>query len=295
MSIRNLTDKQRLGLEYLMIAVGTAIMAFSSKIFLDPKGLIPGGFTGIAIIVRHITEGAVKGGVPLWLTNLVLNIPLIPIVIKLKGWSFAERTLVASLLFSFWLAVIPYFEVVDRDDLFLASVYGGILMGGGIGLVFLGKGTTGGTDMCGAILQHFFPHISVPKIMQLLDILITVVGVIVFGVDIALYAIIVVYFTAKLSDRMIEGIKTSTMAYIISDHAEEIADKIMHGLDRGVTGLHGRGMYTNREKTILLCVTTPKELIKIKDIVVAIDNRAFVIVSDSREVLGEGFVEYNMH
>lgn len=290
--MKKLTKNERVVLEYLMITVGTALMAFATKILLDPQGLIPGGFTGVAIIVKYLTRDLTEGGVALWVTNLVLNVPLIPIVIKLKGWRFAERTLAGSLLFSFWLAVIPYFQLLEQEDIFLAAVYGGILMGAGIGLVFLGKGTTGGTDMCGAILQHFFPHLSVSKLMQLLDVIITAVGVVVFGIHTALYAILTVYLTAKLSDRMMEGMKSSVMAYIISDHADEIARVIMDTLDRGVTGLHGSGMYTNTEKKILMCVTSPRQLIKIKDIVRAIDERAFVIVNDSREVLGEGFVEY---
>lgn len=289
--LQKLTIRQRKAAEYLLIVAGTAIMAVSLQFFLDPDGMVPGGFTGIAIIVKEMTKGIVKDGVPLWVTNLVLNIPLIPIVLKIKGWDFAGRTLAGSLLLSFWLAVIPYVKLMDEPDLFLTSVFGGVSMGIGIGFVFLGKGTTGGTDMCGAILQHFFPHISLPKLMQLLDIVITAAGILVFGVRIAMYSIIVVYLTARVSDRIMEGSTSSKMLYIISDHAQEIAQKIMNDMGRGVTGLHGRGMYTNQEKTILICVIAPREIAHIKDAVLEIDSRAFVIVNDSREVLGEGFVE----
>ena len=164
-------------------------------------------------------------------------------------------------------------------------------MGIGVGLVFLGKGTTGGTDMCGAILHHFFPHISLPKLMQLLDVVITSVGIMVFGIRIALYSIIVVYLTAKVSDRIMEGSTSAKMLYIISDQSTLIAEKIMEKIGRGVTGLHGRGMYTNQDKTILICVISPREIARIKDVVLEADSRAFVIVNDSREVLGEGFME----
>ena len=289
--LRKFIIRQRKIAQYLLIIVGTAIMAVSLQLFLDPEGLVPGGFTGIAIIVKELTRGLVPEGIPLWVTNLLLNVPMIPIVLKIKGWDFAKRTVAGSFLLSFWLAVIPYVQLMEEPDLFLTAVFGGVTMGIGIGLVFLGKGTTGGTDMCGAILQHFFPHISLPQLMQLLDVIITVIGIFVFGVRVALYSIVVVYLTAKVSDRMMEGSTSSKMLYIISDQAKTIADRIMDELGRGVTGLHGCGMYTNQDKTILICVISPREIARIKDIVLEVDNKAFVIVNDSREVLGEGFVE----
>ena len=262
-----------------------------TEFFLDPDGMVPGGFTGIAIIVKELTKGIVPDGVPLWVTNLILNVPMVPIVLKINGWDFAKRTVVGSLLLSFWLAVIPYVQLMEEPDLFLTSVFGGVSMGIGVGLVFLGKGTTGGTDMCGAILHHFFPHISLPKLMQLLDVVITSVGIMVFGIRVALYSIIVVYLTAKVSDRIMEGSTSAKMLYIISDQSEIIAEKIMEKLGRGVTGLQGKGMYTNQDKTILICVISPREIARIKDVVLEVDSKAFVIVNDSREVLGEGFVE----
>ena len=289
--LKKLMIRQKKAVEYLLIVAGTAIMAVSLQFFLDPDGMVPGGFTGIAIIVKEVTSGLIPGGIPLWVTNLLLNVPMIPIVLKIKGWDFAKRTVAGSLLLSFWLAVIPYVKLFEQPDLFLTSVFGGVSMGIGIGLVFLGKGTTGGTDMCGAILQHFFPHISLPKLMQLLDIIITAVGIFVFGVRIALYSIVVVYLTAKVSDRIMEGSTSAKMLYIISDQSKTIADEILNKLGRGVTGLCGYGMYTNQDKTILICVISPREIALIKDLVLEIDNKAFVIVNDSREVLGEGFVE----
>ena len=289
--LQKLTIRQKKLAEYLLIVAGTAVIAVSLQFFLDPDGMVPGGFTGIAIIVKELTKGIVPDGVPLWVTNLILNVPMVPIVLTINGWDFAKRTVVGSLLLSFWLAVIPYVQLMEEPDLFLTSVFGGVSMGIGVGLVFLGKGTTGGTDMCGAILHHFFPYISLPKLMQLLDVVITSVGIMVFGIRIALYSIIVVYLTAKISDRIMEGSTSAKMLYIISDQSALIAEKIIEKLGRGVTGLQGRGMYTNQDKTILICVISPREIARIKDVVLEADSRAFVIVNDSREVLGEGFVE----
>lgn len=289
--LQKLTIRQKKFAEYLLIVAGTAVMAVSLQFFLDPDGMVPGGFTGIAIIVKELTKGIVPDGVPLWVTNLVLNVPMVPIALKINGWDFAKRTVAGSLLLSFWLAVIPYVQLMEEPDLFLTSVFGGVSMGIGVGLVFLGKGTTGGTDMCGAILHHFFPYISLPKLMQLLDVVITSVGIMVFGIRIALYSIIVVYLTAKVSDRIMEGSTSAKMLYIISDQSTLIAEKIIEKLGRGVTGLQGKGMYTNQDKTILICVISPREIARIKDVVLEADSKAFVIVNDSREVLGEGFVE----
>lgn len=291
--MNQLTKKQRLVLEYFMTVVGTGLMAVSSVLFFDPCGMVPGGFTGIAIIVKEVSSHAVKGGVPLWLTNAILNIPLIPVTIRLKGWNFVKRTVAASVLYSLWLAVIPQVGNVVGEDLFLVSVFGGIMMGIGIALVFLAKATTGGTDLCGAILQHFFPHVSMPKLMQALDFVIMGVGVLIFGVRMTLYSLVTIYLTAHVSDRLMDGLRYSKMTYIISKRANEIAEKIMTDMNRGVTGLAGRGMYTNEEKTVLLCVVSPKEIVTIKELVYEIDKDAFVIVNDSREVVGEGFVQYS--
>lgn len=276
-----------------MILAGTGLMAVSSVLFFDPCGMVPGGFTGIAIIVKEVSSGIAGRGVPLWVTNVVLNIPLIPLTIRLKGWNFVKRTVAASALYSLWLAVIPQVGNVAQGDLFLVSVFGGILMGVGVAMVFLAKATTGGTDLCGAILQHYLPHISVPKLMQAVDLAVIGVGILIFGVRMTLYSVVTIYLTAHVSDRLMDGLRYSKMTYIISDHAREIAEKIMAEMNRGVTGLMGKGMYTNQEKTVLLCVVSPKEIVTIKEIVHTIDRSAFVIVSDSREVLGEGFVQYN--
>ena len=127
--------------------------------------------------------------------------------------------------------------------------------------------------------------------MQLLDVVITSVGIMVFGIRVALYSIIVVYLTAKVSERIMEGSTSAKMLYIIADQSTLIAEKIIEKLGRGLTRLYGRGMYTNQDKTILICVISPREIARIKDVVLEADSRAFVIVNDSREVLGEGFVE----
>jgi len=152
--------------------------------------------------------------------------------------------------------------------------------------------STGGTDLLAMVLHKFMPYYTVPQILTVIDGLIVFAGVISFGLTKALYAIIAVYITTKVSDSLLEGLKFAKMAYIISDHYEEIAQMILKDLDRGVTGISATGMYSNKEKKMLFCVVSKKEIVELTDIVAKIDPKAFIIVSDAREVMGEGFREY---
>ena len=282
----SLVKKKDWYLDYLLIIVGTGLMALAINSVFDATGLVTGGFSGIAILVKEWTEGVVPGGIPLWITNLSLNIPLFLIGMKLSGFQFVKRALVGEI----WLAVLPAFDIAG-NDLLLAAVYGGVIQGIGIGLVFLGRGTTGGTDMMAALLQRKLRHYSIAQIMQFIDGAIVLVGMYVFGVQKALYAIIAVYLVTKVSDSLIEGLKFSKQAYIITSKPDEISREIMDKLDRGVTGVHGKGMYSGQDKLLLYCVVGRKEIVALKELVDHIDPDAFVIVSDVREVHGEGFIE----
>lgn len=277
-------------LDYLMIIVGTALMAVAVNSVFDLCGMVTGGFSGIAILVKEWTEDVVPGGIPLWVTNMSMNIPLFFIGMKIGGFGFVKKALIGEICLSFWLAVLPAFDIAG-NDLLLAAVYGGVIQGVGIGLVFLGRGTTGGTDMMAALLQLKLRHYSIAQIMQFIDGAVVLVGMYVFGVQKALYAIIAVFLVTKVTDGMIEGLKFSKQAYIITSKPEEISTQIMRKLDRGVTGIRGKGMYSGQDKLLLYCVVGRKEIVALKELVDEIDPEAFVIVSDVREVLGEGFIE----
>lgn len=181
---------------------------------------------------------------------------------------------------------------MPADDILLSALFGGLISGVGSGMVFMTQATTGGTDMLAALLQKIMPHYSVPQIMQVLDAAIVLTGAAVFGIRPTLYALIAIYAVTRMSDGILEGLKFSKMVYIISDRYEEIAGTIMEEIDRGVTGLRAEGMYSGSDKMMLCCVVSRKEISQIKEIVREYDPRAFVIVSDVREVLGEGFIEY---
>jgi len=278
--------------DYILIIAGTGSLALAIQCMFDQVGLVTGGFTGLAIIVKSMTQGIVPGGMPLWLTNILLNVPVFVFAYKVKGKKFILRTVVGTLLLSAWLYVIP---VVDfsQGDYFLAAVFGGALAGLGIGLILLSKSTTGGTDMVATVLQHYLKHYSIVQILQILDGLIVLIGLYVFGLYAGLYSIIAIIISTKVSDMVMEGFKFSKAAFIITDKHEIIAKRILEDLDRGLTGLYAKGMYSGEDKCMLYCVVSPKEIVAVKEVVAEVDPHAFVIVSDAREVFGEGFLEYS--
>lgn len=288
----SMQGRKPLWLEYLMIIVGTGLMSLAINSVFDASGMVTGGFSGIAIIIKAWTKGLVNGGIPLWVTNCVLNIPLFFIAWRVKGFSFIKKAILGEVSLSVWLAIQPVFHLAG-DDLLLAALYGGVIQGVGIGLVFLGGGTTGGTDMMAAIIQKFLQHYSISQIMQIIDGAVVVVGMYVFGIHKALYAIIAVYLVTKVSDGLIEGLKFSKAVYIITEKPEEIAGMIMEDLDRGATGINVKGMYSGQDKLMLFVVVNKKEIVMLKEKVDEIDPQAFVIVTDAREVHGEGFIEKN--
>lgn len=273
-------------MDYALMIIGSFIMGFAIKNIYDPLNLVTGGVSGLAIIFKS------QIGMPLWMTNTLLNVPLFLASYRIKGWKFIKRTLVSTLALSFSLYILPEISLMPAEDMLLSALFGGIISGVGTGLVFMTQATTGGTDMLAALMQKAMPHYSVPQIMQVLDAAIVLYGAAIFGVRPALYALIAIYAVARVADGILEGLKFSKMVYIISDKFMEISDAIMEQMDRGVTGLKAEGMYSGEDKMMLCCVVSRKEISQIKEIVREFDCRAFVIVSDVREVLGEGFIEY---
>lgn len=276
---------------YIIIIAGTLLMAMSINLVYEPLEMVTGGVTGLAIVIKYLTGFIVKGGIPIWLSNTVLNIPLFLAALKLMGKKYLKTTVFATISLSVALYIIPTYNIVYQDYL-LAAVFGGVLGGAGLGLVFVASASTGGTDLVATLINKYKPYHSIPRILIVIDGVIVATGVAAFGITKALYAIIAVYITTKVSDGILEGLKFAKMAYIISDNYDEIAKKIMVSLDRGVTGVSATGMYSNKDKKMLFCVVSKKEIVDLTEIVEEVDPNAFVIVSDVREVMGEGFREY---
>lgn len=279
---------------YFVIVVGTGLLAFTIKCIFDPIGLVTGGFTGIAILLKSWTGAFYQGGIPLWFANLALNIPVFLIALRVKGKGFIARTVIATMLLSAWLYVIPEIDFVSGDYI-LASVFGGVLTGVSMGMILWANATTGGTEMVAVLIQCKLKHYSVAQLMQVLDGIVVLVGLYVFGLRPSMYAIVAIFITSKVTDTILEGMKFSKAAYIITDKYAEAARMIMERLDRGVTGLEAKGMYSGEDKCMLYCVVSKKQIILLKEIIYQVDRDAFVIVGDVREVLGEGFIEYRGH
>lgn len=275
-------------IDYFLMTLGTCLMAVAINSIYDPITMVTGGFTGIAIIVKAYSE------VPLWLANIVLNVPVFLIGIKIKGFRFIARTLYSTIALSGWLYILPRMNILT-DDYLLAAIFGGVISGVGIGMVFLARATTGGTDMVAVFVQHYLKHYTIGQVLQVVDGAVVIAGAYIFGLNKALYAMISIFVISQVTDGIIEGLKFSKLAYIITDYHDEVAKAIMTTLGRGATGLNATGMYSSTEKKVLLCVVSKKEIVQVKEIVTQIDPRAFVIVSDVREVLGEGFIEFKLN
>lgn len=283
--------KKELFKDYVYIIVGTTLLALATNVFFEKQHLVTGGVTGLAIIIKNLTKSIWKGGIPLWFTNTLVNIPLFIIAVSIKGKVFGAKTLFSTIYLSFALYITQNI-ISPTQDLLLSSIFGGVIGGTGLGLVFAGFATTGGTDLAASLLHLYFNHISVGNLMFMIDAIIIGAGLFIFGGEKTMYAIIAVYITAKMMDGILEGINFSKAAFIISKYSNDIAEELMKNLDRGVTSLFGQGMYTKQDREVLLCVVSKKQIAKLKEIVRDMDNHAFVIVADVREVLGEGFIEH---
>lgn len=271
------------------IMAGTFLMSLGVNFVFDPMGLVCGGVTGLAILIKYLTSFFIDDGLPVWLTNLLFNGPLFIAAFFMKGKKYIVKTMFATVMLSVWIYVVPVHQLFD--DYILAALFGGIMTGSGIGLVLSRMATTGGTDLLSSLLHEKFRHLSVPQILAVVDGSIVILGAIVFGMENAMYAICVVYLCSKISDGLLEGLKFAKMTYIISDKSEEIAKVVMTEVDRGATGVKVEGMYSKEEKKMLICVVTKQEIAKLIEIIHEIDPSAFVIVNDVHEVMGEGFIE----
>ena len=281
---RELFDKENV-IDFLMILLGCLIQALGMVFFLVPANLISGGISGLAQVINHYT------GLPIGLMTLLGNIPVL-----ILGWrylgrlAFAVRTVAAILFFSLFTDML-YFIFPNpsvTNDLFLNTIFGAVIIGIGFGLVYLGGGTSGGSDIIGRILNQRL-GISISNAYLLTDTFTILLGGLVFGWELGLYAMIVVYISGKAAELVSEGRNSFRQAYIISKASDEIANRIMTEMEHGVTILHGAGGYTREEKEILYCVFNPHELNELKKLVAESDPDAFMIVGQVNEVLGEGF------
>lgn len=267
-----------------MISIGAVLMGIAVKMFFDSGGLVTGGVSGIGIIIEHLI------GVPIFLTNIILNIPLFIYGFKILSKRTMIDSLYANIVFTVTLAILPEINPVE-GELILTAVAGGVLMGCGLGLILRADATSGGVDLLAVIIQKKNKRLKVVWVIFFIDAAIIAVGTGIFGIVAALYAVIAVFIISYVSDKITEGPSISKTAYIVSKHSIEISKLIMEKMERGVTGINAKGMFTGSEKTMIVCVIRRNELRKLKELVESVDEAAFMWIGDATEVLGEGFVK----
>lgn len=274
-------------LDYAGIFAGVAITALALDWFLIPNLIAAGGASGLATVIHHLTN------LPVGLLMVLINIPLFLASVRAFGSHFGAKTIFGtaalSILIDLFAGVLP--GPLTRDPL-LASLYGGVLSGIGIGLTFRFNGTTGGTDIAARLLKKFF-SLSIGRALLFIDMAVIILAGLVFRQpDLALYALITVFVSSKAIDLILEGEDYARAAFIITKEADDVVQNIFAVLGRGVTTIEGRGAYTGTDRQVLLCVVSRAEQSRLREIVESTDPKAFVIITSAREVLGEGFMEF---
>lgn len=273
----------------ITIFAGCMLLAVAFNMIYDPCQIVTGGVSGLGIVIKSLTGTLYPGGVPLWMSTLVLNVPIYLAGLLIRGKKFVINTLMGTLLLSLALYLVPSIDIIQGDKI-LACVFGGVFGGTGAALVLMTMSSTGGTDMLGVALSKFYHGRNVSEIIGFLDGIVVVIGAMVFGLYSTMYAILSVFIYTKVCDLVLTGQRDGKMFYIISKENEAIAKDILE-MERGVTGLNIRGMYTGSSASMLMCVVYRKEIVPIKKIIRKHDPRAFVIISDVRDIRGEGFIE----
>lgn len=269
----------------ILILVGLIFCALGFNLFLIPNNIAAGGFTGIAQLINSVT------GFPVGTVALALNVPLFLVSMKSLGLRFGLRSLIATIGFSLLLDNLHV--PVITHDLWLSTVYGGLVSGLGFGLILRGSATTGGTDMLASLIHRLIPSIRVSVGMFIIDGLVILASAFVYDTAAAMYALICILISNVVIDFVLEGPNSSHSFFIISDRSDEIASRIMQELDRGVTGLEGMGMYSHQHKRVLLCVVSRMETVTLRRIVFSVDPRAFVVSAKAHDTYGEGFKEHD--
>ncbi|MBS5856952.1 MAG: YitT family protein [Clostridia bacterium] len=263
--------------------LGSFVISIGISLFLLPNQLSSGGIAGIGTIIYYLLK------IPMGTTIILLNIPLFLISILKIGKSFFVKSLIGTISLSTFIDCLDKFKPLTQDR-FLACIYGGIIIGVGTAIILKVNSSTGGTDMVTYIAKKYKPSIRTGNIIVIIDIIIVTLNMFFFReIEIGLYSGIAIYLMGKIIDILFEGIDFTKLIFIVSKKSEEIAEKIGKSIERGTTGIYGKGMYTNEEILILMCAVTRRDVSKVTEIAKKIDKNSFIIITNSREVLGQGF------
>ena len=271
-----------------LLLIGSLIYGIGIYMFVVPANIAPGGASGIALMVNFVT------GLPVGTLTLVLNVPLLILAWFYLSKKFAVSTAITTAVCSFVLDfVVPLFIPVYAGDRLLCSLYGGVLVGAGMALLFIAGSTTGGTDILGYILQKKRPHMSIGRALMIVDGIILAASIFVFGnIEAALFGLISLYVQTKVIDAIIYGGEVGSMATIVTSNPDEITEKVISELDRTATLLPAKGAYSRKDTNVLLCTVRKSQFSRLKKIVYDADPNAFVMVTDTSEVFGLGFKDF---
>lgn len=271
-----------------LLLIGSLIYGIGIYMFVVPANIAPGGASGIALMVNFAT------GLPVGTLTLVLNVPLLILAWFYLSKKFAVSTAITTAVCSFVLDfVVPLFIPVYAGDRLLCSLYGGVLVGAGMALIFIAGSTTGGTDILGYILQKKRPHMSIGRALMIVDGIILAASIFVFGnIEAALFGLISLYVQTKVIDAIIYGGEVGSMATIVTSNPDEITEKVISELDRTATLLPAKGAYSRKDTNVLLCTVRKSQFSRLKKIVYDADPNAFVMVTDTSEVFGLGFKDF---
>ncbi len=287
-----LKDKKQI-FDFFIVMVGTFLTAISVVVFFDANELVLGGVSGLSIVIKELGKMFFGIELPLSIISFSVNLPLLIAAYIIMGKGFLGKTVFSTILFSIFLEMIKFLPVY-KGELMLSAIYGGAILGVGAGLIFKGRATSGGSDLLATMIYKYNSHIPLSKILFIIDAIVIGIGLFVFGIEKSMYSVISVFICTKVAGGIIDGIGFAKAVFIISDKSDEIAKDLMENQKRGVTALKGKGMYTGKEKDVLLCVFSQKEISEVKERVIEIDSNAFMMVTDIKEVLGEGFVSYKL-
>lgn len=282
-SVIPVNGPKRLVLDLFLIVFGSFVMAIAFNLFLVPNQIASGGVSGISILVQE------AWGVEPAYTQWALNIPLFIAAYFILGKQYGARTLLGSMLLPFFVYLTSTWDIPTSNPL-LASIFGGIGVGAGIGIVNHGRGSTGGLTILAQIIQKF-SGLRLSLCVMMLDGTVILIAGMVLSIENSLYALISLYITGKVIDMVVMGFGTSKIAYIISEHTEQITKAILDDLDRGLTKLSAQGGYTDDDRTVLMVVVGQSEIARLKTLVSSVDPNAFVTITNAHEVLGEGFTK----
>ena len=266
--------------------IGSAIFALGVNVFTTPNDIAPGGVTGIATVIHSMT------GMQMGTLTFLLNIPLVILGLVVLGKRFTFNTFRTLAILSAITNLLEYVLPQYTENMLVAAIFGGAAIGVGIGIIFLRGSTTGGTDILGRVLIRHFQHIPIGKILLAIDFVIVTFAAIYYGtLDAALYALVAVYVTERAMDGVLYGFNETRIAYVVSDKAVEVAQRIMEETDRGVTYLEGEGGFQRDKKLVIMCAMPSRQFAKFKKVVFEVDHAAFIMVAPASNVIGEGFKE----